>query len=522
MFNPRMLATSALAPVALALASCQTAEAPPRYEATEASLAEHEAAPEWFRDAKIGIYVHWGPYSVPEYGGEWYPRLMYFEGLELSANNIDGGKANFFQHHTDTFGHPSEFNYHDLIPLFTAEKFDADEWADLFKATGAQFAGVVGEHHDGFSMWDSDVTPWNAADMGPKRDIAGLMAEAVRERDMKFIISFHHARNLQRYNGVTLAESAEWEEFKGKRIQYNQWHSHYPWIPGYAMTSDDPKLRLLYGNIPEKEWLETVWLAKIDEVVEKYEPDIIWFDSWLDKIPADYQYRFAANYLNAAQDWDKEVVITVKQQDMPLSIAVEDYEKGRAAGLLEEPFLTDDTISLGSWSYTKSMQVKSLERVMHDFIDLVSKNGQLLLNVSPRADGSIPDDQRAVLLGIGDWLKINGEAIYDTRPWVMYGEGPNRLEESGHMLDAVQYDARDVRFTTNGDVLYAIALGTPEGELVIPSLAEGSEHYGDAIAKVSALNGDHIAAWSRDAEGLKITLKDSAPAQVAYAFKIEK
>ena len=486
----------------------------------EKSLAEHQAAAEWFRDAKLGIYFHWGPYTVAAHGNEWYPRWMHFDLTKKEWDGLTPGyHIDLLDWHTKKFGHPSEFGYHDMVPLFTGEHFDAEEWAKLFQQAGARFGGPVAMHHDGYALWDSDVTPWNAADTGPKRDITGELAKALRRRDIRLITSFHHARHLQRYKGKSYAEA---REKYGHFDKYHVfWNSHYPWVEGLATTSDDPKLRLLYGNMPEEEWLEDFWLAALEEVIDKYQPDIIWFDTWLDQVPEEERYEFAAYYLNAAESWDKDVVMTHKHEDMPSSFSVQDYEKGRRDRLTEDAWLTDDTLSTGSWSYVEGLKIKPAKWVIHDFIDIVSKNGQLLLNISPRADGTIPDDQRQVLARLGNWLQVNGDAIYETRPWVIYGEGPSQMKEGGHFTQHVDYTPQDIRFTTKGETLYAISLGTPKGELTIKSLAEASPHFKGQIMSVTTLNGDHVQSWTRDADGLKVTLNADAPEQVAYVFRVE-
>ena len=291
------------------LLGCTGTPEPKTFEPDWESLSKHEAAPEWFRDAKLGIYFHWGVYSVPAYGNEWYPRWMHFEGDKT------------YEHHLEKYGHPSEFGYHDFIPMFKAENFDADEWADLFVKAGARFAGPVAEHHDGFSMWDSDATPWNSADMGPKRDITGELAVALRERDMKLITTFHHAKHLQRYKDSAQEELESQETRRGKFRM-----SHYPYIEGLPPVSEDKELKYLYGNIPEDQWLEEVWFGKLKEVIDQYQPDIIWFDSWLDQIPEEYQQKFSAYFLNEAEKWQKEVVIVRKQDDLPLNYTVDDLE----------------------------------------------------------------------------------------------------------------------------------------------------------------------------------------------------
>ncbi len=402
------------------------------YEPTWESVSQHEPAPEWFRDAKFGIYFHWGVYSVPAFGNEWYPRHMHMTD------------RNEYRHHVETYGGPDEFGYHDFVPMFKAEKFDAEEWAELFERAGARFAGPVGEHHDGFAMWDSDVTPWNSADMGPKRDISGELAKAVRERGMKFVMTFHHARN----------------------------QGHYPRVDGWPTTNSDPELSKLYANMSRESFLDQ-WLAKLTEAIEKYHPEIIWFDSWLNEIPEEYQLAYLSRHLNDGAERGVDVVVTCKQRDLPVTVAVEDFEKGRADRLTELVWLTDDTISKGSWCYTEDLRIKPVSEVIHVLIDIVSKNGNLLLNISPKADGTIPQDQRAVLNTLGDWLDVNGESIYETRPWLTFGEGPTRLARGGHFLGSVEYSAQDVRYTQSkdGSIVYAIFLGKPQGRVTLDAVA---------------------------------------------------
>lgn len=519
--KPVLAAMACLGIVALPSCSTQQVKAPQSYQANEKSLAAHYAVPDWFRDAKLGIYFHWGPYTVAEKQNEWYARWMH---LGVDKKEWEGKKPGYhidlLDWHTEKFGHPSEFGYHDMIDRFTGENFDPQEWAQLFEDAGAKFAGPVAMHHDGYAMWDSDVTPWNAKKTGPKRDITGELVNALRQRDMKVIATFHHARHLQRYQGQSLQEATQ---RYGHLDSYHMfWNSHYPWIPGLATSSEDEKLRKLYGNMPEEEWLNDFWLGSLKEVINKYQPDIIWFDTWLDLIPEKQRYEFAAYYLNSAKAWNKDVMMTHKDQDMPDTFSVEDFEQGRRDKLTGAVWLTDDTISKTSWSYIDGLPVKPAKWVIHDFIDIVSKNGQLLLNVSPKYDGSIPEDQRAVLKALGDWLKINGEAIYGTRPWDIYGEGPTQMKGDGHGSEHIDYTSEDVRFTQKPDAIYAIALGTPKRELNIVALAMNSSLEENPFKSVTALNGDYIESWQQTHDGLKIKLKPGAPKQIAYAFKIKR
>ena len=371
------------------------------YKEDWSSLGQHNEAPQWFKNAKLGIYFHWGVYSVPAYSSEWYARNMHLKDHYVN------------KYHLENYGSLNEFGYHDFVPLFKAEHFDASEWAKLFKQAGAKFAGPVAEHHDGFSIWASKLTTWNVMDKGPKKDIMKELKTAIDNQGMKFITSFHHAKHLQR------------SKVLGEEDKY----SHYPFFADIPPSSNDPELAMLYGNIPPEKWHEDVWLGKLKEVIDNYEPDIIWFDYVLDKIPEKYRKAFAAYYLNQAGD--KEVVIIRKQHDLPQSLSIEDLEQSRKKQIGTKTWMTDATISDGSWSYTKNLGVKSATDVLHMLVDIVSKNGILLLNISPKADGSIPENQKEALLSMGNWLSQYGEAIYDTEAWHHFGEGPTAQPE-GH------------------------------------------------------------------------------------------
>jgi alpha-L-fucosidase len=484
---------------------------PPRYQETWESLARHNEQPDWFQDAKLGIYFHWGVYSVPAYGNEWYPRNMHFEG------------SNEYRHHVEKYGTPAEFGYHDFVPMFKAENFDAEEWANLFQKAGARFAGPVAEHHDGFSMWASEKTPWNAGSKGPEKDITGELAKAIKGKGMKFITTFHHARNLQRYKGK---EQEEIEKSRENRY-WGFSNSHYPLFEGMPPSMDDPELNYLYGNISEDKWLEEVWFGKLKEVIDKYQPDIMWFDSWLDEIPESYRQKYCAYYLNEADKLSKEVVIVRKQDDLPLEVSVDDLEKSRKNRLEEKVWMTDETVSTGSWCYTENLQIKPAEDVLHVLIDIVSKNGVLLLNISPMADGTIPENQKQVLLAMGEWLNKYGESVYETRPWYTYGEGPTK-EPEGHFNNhreflKIRYSAKDIRYTTKGNVVYATLLGSPEKgtELLFKSFSVSEWTDAGELKNVSLLGSDQKVQYEVLSEGLKVKLPDAPVDAMAVVFKIE-
>lgn len=451
------------------------------YEPSWDSLADHDEAPEWFRDAKFGLYCHWGVYSVPAYNSEWYPRWMYM--TDPSQADPDWGN-DVYPHHVETYGEPDEHPYQAFVPEFTAENFDPEAWAELFEAAGARFAGPAAEHHDGWSNWDSSINPWNASDRGPERDPVGELEAAVRDRDIRFLTSFHHARTKSHF------------EFA---------FENFP-----SVTEGYPD-RVMYGNLADSLRFD-LWLAKLVEVIDEYEPDLIWHDSSLPEISEDHHRRYLAYYFDVAAESDRDVVVAAKHRQFPPEVAVEDFERGRPAELRDRPWLTDTSIVTGGWSYTEGGGLESVRTVLHELIDVVSKNGCMLLNFAPRADGSIPEAQREHLLAIGEWLDVHGEAIYGTRPWTTFGEGPTRLEEGGHFLDDVEYTAEDVRYTRDGEgeTLYAIVMGWPDGE----SITLESVDVGDAPdGRVELLGVDEPVAHEVTDDGhLAIAVPDLPPA----------
>ena len=458
--------------------------------------------PQWFEDAKFGIYFHLGPYSVPAFGTEWYSRNMYIPGTPE------------YKHHIETYGTLDKFGYKDFIPMFKAEHFNADEWVDLFVKAGAKFAGPVAEHADGFAMWKSKINPWNAYDMGPKRDFVGEMEVAVRKRGLKFVTTFHHQWLWSWYptfNKNVDAGNPEYSAFYGPVVSEAAWRYDEGAVDYRKPTVDFDK----------------IWLAKTKEVIDAYHPDIIWFDNMLYSIPESYRKEFVTHYLNDAKALHKQVAIIRKFNELPDEVSIENLEKARKDKMAVKVWETDETISTGSWSYVDGMQIRPAADMLYELIDIVSKNGVLLMDISPKADGTIPDDQRNTLLGIGAWLKKYGQAVYTTRPWYTFGEGPTE-QPAGDFANAdkflkVKYTYNDIRYTTKGNIMFAITLGRPPaGEtMLLTSFAKNKIPRTIKIRSIKILGSGETVKWKLADEGLSLTIPPNLPDGIANVFMID-
>lgn len=469
------------------------------FSPTWESLQQYRC-PDWFRDAKFGIYTHWGVYAVPAFRTEWYPHYMYQPGHPIH------------EHHVETYGPLSRFGYKDFVPRFTAERFDPDEWAELFARAGARFAGPVTEHADGFAMWDTELTEWNAGAKGPKCDVVGEMAAAVRRRGLRFVASFHHHWLW----GWFASEEPTADSMGGR------WASLYgrP-LPLTAFGRKGLGGRLDYRDVepsPDETFCRR-WLAKVNEVVDRHRPDLMYFDGRMTILPERYRLEMASHYYNRLRESGTQPVLTYKGEDMAPGTGTLDFERGRAADILPEPWLTDTSVARNSWGYTDDLDYYTPERLVHDIADIVSKNGCVMLNVAPRADGTIPEEQKEMLTELGGWLRINGEAIYGTRPWTVFGEGPTEVK-AGHFADLQLrgFTPTDIRFTVKGDSLYAIVLGIPEGPVRIAAL--GSAGHPDPIETVSLLGSEEPVAWQRTDDAFIVEPWSRTPSQHAVVLKI--
>lgn len=452
--------------------------------------------PNWYVDGKFGIFIHWGVYAVPAFDNEWYSRNMYIQDSVA------------FKHHVETYGPQTTFGYKDFVPMFKAEQFDADAWVALFKQAGAKFVVPVAEHHDGFAMYDSSFSPWNAAQMGPRRDVIGELAAAIRRQGLTFGLSYHRAEHWWFMNG-------------GRDFPSDVQDPRYADFYGPAQIEPEK-------NLPDQAFLDD-WMARLCELVEKYQPQQVYFDWWIEQpVFQPYLSRFAAYYYNRAAQWQRGVVINYKQNDFKdrhafaEGSAVYDVERGQLAEINPRFWQADTSILRNSWCSIASPDYKPTSSLISDLVDVVSKNGALLLNVGPRADGTIPEQDTAILRSIGRWLEVNGEAIYETRPWKIFGEGPTEAAggsfSEGNRAD---FTAQDIRFTTRGETFYATTLIWPEsGNVLIKSLAENSDLYPFAIERVEMLGSQQPVSWSRDSSGLHLHLSTEKLWDYACTFKI--
>jgi len=471
---------------------------------------QHEPS-EWMMDAKFGIYTHWGAYTVPAFETEWYAKRMYEEGSKV------------YKHHVKTYGDPKEFGYRKLIPMFKAEKWDPAAWAQLMKDSGAQYAGMAVVHHDGFLLWDSDINPWNAKNMGPKRDCFGEYVQALRKQDIKTIATFHHIRTFNWYlPGVGGL---------GGAIQADQADK----IKAKAWDLTDPQFKDLYwnelGGARYQDFLAE-WQAKVREVVDKYQPDVLWFDggSFREGESEQLVLNLLSYYHERAARWGKPVEVLNKLPvtglfNFPSEYGILTFEEGRdRLARVERPWIDDMKISDRGWCYIEGQQYKSANEIIDGLIDRVARGGGLLLNFSPKADGTVPQKQKQSLLDVGRWLKANGQAIYATRPWKIVGEGDDTRLRSRQWKFG-DCNGSDIRFTRSKDgrTLYAIALGWPKnGKLRITTLGRQTRIAHNGIQKVTLLGQESPLNWRRDAIALHVDLPGSLDKNLpAYALKIE-
>ena len=497
------LVISLLGALIMPAAGCSSWISAQKFEPTWESLQQYEC-PAWFRDAKLGIFMHWGPCSVPAVDG-WYGRNMYIEGHRA------------YQHHVKTYGHPSKFGYKDIIALWKAEKFNPDKLVRLYKQAGAKYVVPVAVHHDNFDLWNSKHHRWNVVNTGPRGDIIGMWRSAILKHGLRLGVSAHLARSYSWFN------TNKGSDKKGPyaNVPYDGNDPRYADL--YHEKHDDTNRR--YPKTPPEAWKQA-WYSRVKDLVDNYRPDRLYFDGG---IPFGQVGReMVAYYYNENMRWHKgklEAVLNIKKWDDGShgdyrdGICVRDVERGVLGEIMEEPWQTDT--SIGPWYYRTNTTYKSVDSIVDSFVDIVSKNGNLLLNIPPRADGTLDEEAESILIELGKWMNVNGEAIYGTRPWKIFGEGPTPTA-GGHFKERTKpFTSQDIRFTTKGNVLYAIALGWPDNQWTITKLSKASKHLGGkVIADVKLLGHNGTVNWRQTNECLVIQPPASKPCDHAFAFKI--
>lgn len=498
-------AAAALHPAGLKARATAQATAPGPFQPTRASLAAWQV-PDWFRNAKFGIWAHWGPQSSVE-AGDWYARNMYMEGSPQ------------YKHHVETYGHPSKVGFKDVIPKWRAERFDPAALLKLYRKAGARYFMSMAVHHDNFDLWNSAHTRWNSVAMGPRRDVVGEFAAAARREGLRFAVSDH------------LWISYKW---------FSTSHGHDSAGPmaGVAYDGVQKENADLYHDITDVhtklEWNETgitdawkqMWLRRITDLVDKYDPDLLYCDG---PIPfGDLGLGLLAHLYNqraAKRGGVSDAVYTSKRrEDSETGTCVFDVERGVVDAIWPRPWQTDTCI--GDWHYKRGITYKSAKTVVDLLADIVSRNGNLMLNFPLPNSGMLDDDELKVLSGITDWMAVNSEAIHDTRPWKIFGDGPVATAPKAPANASFNEKSRkdlgpdDVRFTTKGDVLYAIVMGIPGREAVIPALAPGSSNAVGTIRNVELLGAPGKLEWRQEASGLHVTMPPRPPSEYAVAFRV--
>lgn len=479
------------------------------YEPTWDSLLHYDV-PEWYRDAKFGIWAHWSPQCVPE-DSDWYARNMYMEGSAQYKNQIEH------------YGHPSTFGYKDLCPQWTLLNWNPEELIDRYKKAGAKLFLALANHHDSFDAWDSKHQPWNAKNIGPHRDVVGTWAAAARKQDMHFGVTVHQARNwwwFQTSHGADKAGPMAGIPYDGDLTEAQgkgQWWEGYD--PQRLYNAKHP-----FDALPDISYVKNFY-DRTRDLIDQHDPDLLYFDNSL--LPLGWAgMNIGAYFYNhnlKTHGGKLEAVVNIKQvPDKLLKAVVADYERGLTSKIMDFPFQSETCI--GDWHYNRALYDKPgkyggyLEPrdVIHWMLDTVSKNGTFILNIPGKPDGTIDSKEIAVLDGITAWMEMNGEAIYATRPWKIYGEGPHSIVSGSFQGKSVsRLGAQDIRFTRSKDnkTIYAIALGWPTETLVIKALGTAAATNPGKIAHVQLIGSEHKLSWKQTPEGLHVTLPaEHAPA----------
>ena len=474
-----------------------------RFDGSADSLKAYRI-PEWFRDAKFGIWAHWGPQSAAE-DGDWYARNIY---IQDSAQ---------YKSHLERFGHPSKAGHKDICRMWSGDRFDPNYLISLYKKAGAKYFMSMGVHHDNFDLWNSKYQPrWNATATGPKKDIVGLWRKAALDHGLKFAVSEHLSNSYNWFavsHGSDKTGSMARVPYDGTVPEYSDLYHPFPEdqpIPKEAMSRDAPD-----------SW-KRLWFLRIQDLIDHYHPDLLYTDG---AIPfGEWGYRLVSHYYNtnaALHGGKVQGVFTSKNRaDCSEGTCALDIERGVANDILPEPWQTDTCI--GNWHYKRGIEYKTPKIVIDLLCDIVSRNGNLMLNFPLPNSGAQDTDELKVLEGITAWMAVNSEAIHGTRPWKISGNAPPPADPSLHFNERNRKELTDadVRFTTKGEILYALVMGWPGKEAAIPALSTTSPQRVRKILKVELLGHRGKLDFVQDAEALRVTLPEKRPCEYAVAFKV--
>lgn len=488
-----------------------------KYTASRGSLKSY-AIPDWFGDAKFGIWSHWGPQSAVG-DGDWYARNMYREGDAQ------------YEYHLKRFGPQSKVGYKDLIKLYTADKWDPEHLMDQYQKAGAKYFFSMGVHHDGFDLWNSKYQPrWNAVAMGPKRDVVGEWAAAARKRGLRFGVSEHLSNSFEWLAPSHLADTKgpyAGVPYDGQNPAYADLYHDYSKMPkGYAESIKDNPM----GRNESPDWWKLQYFNRVKDLVDQHQPDLLYTDGG---IPfEEFGVGTVAELYNVgpltSEGKTGSVYFSKTRTDCEVGTCLLDRERGVLNEISPVPWQTDTCI--GEWHYKVGAEYKSAKKVVDLLVDIISKNGNLLLNFPLPASGELDAEEQKTLAGITDWMAVNGEGVFATRPWKIFGEGPATkvvVKSNGKEFDPNEGEkpdlgAKDIRFTTKGETLYAFVQGWPEGELVIESLAlDGAQKPMKAV-DVRLLGRDEALRFTHDAKGLRVTMPGAKPAtaDVGIALRV--
>ncbi|MFT3752314.1 MAG: alpha-L-fucosidase [Paludibacter sp.] len=479
-----------------------------KFKPTDESLQQYQY-PTWFRDAKFGIWAHWGPQAVPRQG-DWYARNMYIQqggNWEIQA----------YEDHLKKYGHPSVSGYKDIIPLWKAERWNPDELMKLYKKAGAKYFVSMGTHHDNFFLWNSQLHKWNSVNMGPHKDVVGLWQQAAKREGLRFGISEHLAAS---YTWFQKAHSADKTGEKAG-VPYDGNDPQYADL--YHAKADSTDTGWMTNNpVWQKEWFD-----RIRELLDMYKPDLLYSDCAL-PFANEVGRSLIAHYYNGDMAKNKGKLQAVYNCKEPSKGRfVQDVERGVLDSISKYPWQTDT--SIGDWFYRTGQKYKTANEVIQMLVDIVSKNGNLLINVVQTPEGDLEPDVLNILAGIGNWIKINGEGIYSTRPWKVYGEGPSTTGKQekgqfGGLKDVRGYQAADIRYTTKNGVLYAFCMENPSTDILLKSLGKGANVTSQKVASVSLLGSTEKIQWKQGSEALIIKVPANLPdfKVVAFAIRFQK